>query len=226
MSNEENRNNEEKIVLVDDDYNNQHNDNDGYQYIAQQDNGDNNQNVENNNQNPEIINPYNVDNQAKSAIMANVVVHLVYIIFCSFWYLLFLSFTSNPEHYGSEKTCVEMLYTARGLTKFYYTLILVNVIMLLMLCCIKDKFMTCLYFTLFIFYSIYFLIMLIVYLCNFTRIVGIHEKCGDLRTLVLVWLILYYVMIFGTCLCCICLTLCMGLGSWAMNTANLRGRNF
>jgi hypothetical protein len=172
-----------------------------------------NENQNNNpNQNQHVGNPYEIERDITSQLKSAWISHISSIIFSCIFYFLFLSYTTNPEHFGSEKLCIELLRVAKGLSNLYYTLIILNLVLLILLCCVENKCILTFYIVGQLINIFYVLIMFIIYLIGMTNAVNLGEKCGDLHTLSIVWLIIAYTMLILPCVCCSCIVCCMMLG--------------
>jgi hypothetical protein len=163
-------------------------------------------------ENHEIL--YNQNNPANN-IQSNIISHILTIIFSCIWYLLFLSFSTNPEHFGSEKECHELLRVTRNLSGFYYSLIIANLILAFLVWCAKSCIFV--YLTALIVYFPYVIIWFIIYLISMINSLKLEEPCKDLHTLSLVWVIVSIAMLVLPCILCCCFLCCFKLGGMAFN---------
>jgi hypothetical protein len=148
--------------------------------------------------------------------------------FCSFligylvviiWYVLFHSFTTNESHFNNDKVCVFLLQTTKGLTNFYYTFLIAMTIMFVYSFCEgKNNFLDSFIGFCFLLFCLYALLNIVVYLISMTSSLNKGERCGDLRTLSMVWIIVNYVMVVGLCCTTCCGIVFCSLGIWATQT--------
>ena len=65
-------------------------------------------------------------------VLTSIIINIVF-------YWLFNSFTSSEEHYESALTCKHLLFHSKGLASAYYTIIALQIILLLFSMCRKDS---------------------------------------------------------------------------------------
>jgi len=178
----------------------------------------NNQNAGNTNNmttnNQRINSPFDpFDDQRNKNPVANAVPYFFSIVFNLIWYFLFLSFTTYPEHFGSPKECVELLRLSINIMNFFYILLIFNIVLMVLSCCLENKCASALHLTTSIIFHPYAFIMLLIYVFSMMSTLKLGEKCGDLHTLAMVWLILTIVVFVGSCCiccCCVCFILLTG----------------
>lgn len=173
----------------------------------------------NNGVNPQVIDAHTVNEEK---FLINVCALVYSLILSIIWYCLFRSFSNNQEHFGSEKDCIQLRSISEGLTSYYYNLILLLTFMIILAPC-TSKQRNCANILFDITSFIYYLVVIIftiIYLILMTEAMQYNEKCGDLRVLALVWLILFYIMIFSMCCCCVCLLMCYGIRAMSTDYIN------
>jgi hypothetical protein len=132
------------------------------------------------------------------------------LVFSIMWYFLFKGYSTDPAHFGLETECLILREDTLGITGLFFNLIVLNVVMIV-LAGFVNKFVQALqwvYAVLKIATSLYTIIMGLYYVISITSDLGKDEKCGGLRTLSWVYVILFYVGI-GICCCYCCCMICL-----------------
>jgi hypothetical protein len=185
--------------------------------INNNNNNNNNNNINNNNNNPSnnvdvnLVNSQTNNSRSRERIIGNMCYLMYSLMLAITWYWLFHVFSTNSTHFNPSEQCKALVSTSKGVASYYYYMIIL-LALLLIFTPLQTKtysFSNCLVDFLSLIYLTATFICIIVYVILMTSAVSRGSDCGDLNTLALVWLILFYIAIVILCgfmLCVICIT--------------------